>query len=224
MAKRTRGGTHQFLAQRVVKFFTNGRRADSAYGLSEQVGRIVRRTDVARRRAVVSTSRRAGPLAREVLASEYTIDTRHLAGKVKVYDTGDTLHVNASVRRFPLSLFDAHWGGRSTAGATVATRRGQSKTYAGAFIATGRYRGKRQPTVYTRVAGRKRVMQHGRYKGKLRETIRALRGPSTYDMLTEIERGSAAGKSGSGTYTRALRTYYVSELRRQYALEARRDG
>ena len=224
MATRTRGGTHQFLARRAVKFFTNGRRADNAYGLSEQVGRIVRRTDVARRRAVVSTSRRAAPMARDVLAEEYTIAASHLAGKVKVYDSGDALHVNASVRRFPLSLFDAHWGGRSTAGATVATRRGQAKTYAGAFIAPGRYRGKRQPTVYTRLAGRKRVMQHGRYKGKLRETIRALRGPSTYDMLTEVERGSAAGKSGSGAYTRALRTNYVSELRRQYALEARRDG
>lgn len=163
-------------------------------------------------------------MARDVLAEEYTIAPSHLTGKVKVYDSGDTLHVNASVRRFPLSLFDAHWGGRSTAGATVATRRGHAKTYAGAFIAPGRYRGKRQPTVYTRLAGRKRVMQRGRYKGEVREMIRALRGPSTYDMLTEIERGTAGGKSGSGAYTRALRTYYVSELRRLYALEDRRDG
>lgn len=224
MAKRTRGGKHQFLGKRVAKFYTNGKRAENAYGLATQVGRIVKRADAARMKAVTSTSRKATPLARKLLVENFGIKKSDLTGKITVYDTGDTLHVNASVRKFPLALFGARWGGHTTPGATAQVRRGQTTTYAGAFMATGRYLGKTQDLVYTRERGKKKRMTYGRYAGKVREPIHALRGPSTYDMLTSIERASSRGKSATGNYTRELRTFYVSELRRLYAVEASRNG
>lgn len=225
MAKRTRGGTNQFLGKRVVKFYTNGKRADNAYGLSEQVGFIVKRADAARRKAVVSVSRKAQPLARKLVLGAFKIRSRDLTGKVTVYDTGDTLHVNASVKKFPLALFAARWGGHSTAGATAEIRRGDPKTYAHAFIAKGRYLGQTTNLVYARDRTARKVrMAYGSHAGELRQPIRALRGPSVYDMLTSIERDTAAGKGGRGEYTRELRKFYVSELRRLYDVEARRNG
>lgn len=218
MAK-TRGGTKQFLGKRVVRFYTNGKRANDSYGLAQHVGRIVRRVDVARKRAVVSTSRRAGPMAKANITAVYSIAAAHVTNRVHVYDTGDTLHVNASVLKFPLALFHAQWGGPFTSGATAAVRLGGRHTYPGTFMAAGRFRSEKLDQVYRRLKGKKKRMVYGRYKGKVREQIVALRGPSTYDMLIELSRETAMGKSGAGAYHRQLRAFYISELRRLYALE-----
>ena len=60
-------------------------------------------------------------------------------------------------------------------------------------------------------------MKYGRYKGKLREPIRQLRGPSPFEMV-----------SGAGGYPAPLRThrtilaelsaFYINELQRQFKL------
>lgn len=213
-----------FLGRRVVRFYTNGKRADDAYGLSKHVGAIVKRTDAARKRAFASTARRAPVLAKAMMTAGFNVPAGEVTNKVHVYDTGDTLHVNASVRKFPLSLFGGQWGGPTSPGASASVRVGQSEVYPGAFMAAGRYMGRALDLIYRRVRGSRVVQKYGRYKGKVREKIQALRGPSPYDMLTMIERGTARGKSGAGDYHRELRSYFVSELRRLLALEGRGNG
>ncbi len=88
-------------------------------------------------------------------------------------------------------------------------------------MAAGRYMGRALDLIYKRVRGSRVVQKYGRYKGQVREKIVALKGPSSYDMLIMIERGTARGKSGAGDYHRQLRGYFVSELRRLLALGGR---
>lgn len=217
-------GTHETRRQ-VVRFFTNGQRANDGYGLSAQVGRIVKRADDARKKAVVSTLRRAGPLAKSLVTARYGIASSQVTNRVRARIDSDTIRVDASQLRFPLSLFRGKWGGPSTAGATASIVITEPRTYAGAFIARGRFRGATIPLIYTRRRGKKKMMTSGRYKGQLREQIVANRGPSTYDMVLGFVRdqgGTVTGRVGdqSGTLNASLVSFYVGEYRRLYAVNA----
>jgi hypothetical protein len=221
-------GTHQTQRQ-VVRFITNGQRANDGYGLAQQVGRIVKRADDARIKAAISTSRRAGPLAKSLITAKYGIAPSQITNRVRARLDHDTLRVDASKLRFPLVLFRGKWGGRSTAGAVASIVITQPRTYAGAFTARGRFRGTTMPLIYTRQRGRKKLMKSGRYAGKVREPIVVNRGPSTYDMVAGFLRdeggtGEIVGRSGNtqGTLRGQLIAYFVGEYRRLYSIGANR--
>jgi hypothetical protein len=219
-------GTHQTRRQ-VVRFFTNGQRADDAFGLSAQVGRIVQRADDARQKAAVSTLRKASPLAKALITSRYGIAPSQVTNRVRARLDSDTIRVDASQLRFPLSMFRSKWGGVHTAGATASIVITEPRVYAGAFIAPGRFRGSVMPLIYTRKRGRKKLMTAGRYKGKTREPIVANRGPSTYDMVLGFVRdqgGTVTAREGdsSQSLNAQLVSFYVGEYRRLYAVSAAR--
>lgn len=217
-------GTHQNQRQ-VVKFATSGKRADDGYGLSRRVEEIVKRNDVATQRAKVSTARKAGPMAKALLTSRYTIAPSYLTNRVSTRIDGDTLRVDASQLRFPLVLFAGRWGGRSSAGATASIEQAHTKTYSGAFIARGRFRGVQMPLIYSRRKGKKVLMRSGAHKGEMREPIAVNRGPSTYEMILGIETDqnrNQVGRSATGDVSDSLRfgliKFYISEQRRLRAV------
>lgn len=220
--------------RRVVTFYTNGQRAEDAYGLSAQVGRIVKRTNAAVVKARVSLVRKVQPMAKALLTARYTIAPSYLNDRVRVRSLQNGVAVDAGTFRFPLVLFRGKWGGRTSAGATASILQAQTKTYTGAFIAPGRFRGAVMPLIYTRKKGVKVLMKHGRYKGKMREQIVQNRGPSTNDMILGIERGGVgeprkpdqeivgdfAVGDVAGTLRANMAGFYISELRRLMAVEA----
>lgn len=208
--------------RRVVSFLTNGKLGDR-YGLSERVGQLVKRGDDAAKKAIASTARKASPMAKALLTARYSLPPGQITNRVSTRVDPQTLHVDASLLRFPLSMFRGRWGGASTPGATASILLAQTRTYASAFIAPGRFRGVTMPLIYSRKKGRKVLMTHGRYKGKQRERIVVNRGPSVHDMLTGREAGGTpvgTGENLSAILSAQLVAFYVTELRRLYALES----
>lgn len=210
-------GTHQN-RNRVVRFLTSGRISDSKHGLSGLVGAAVKKGEDAARKAAASTARKASPFAKALLTSRYSLPPSQITNRISTRVDPQTLHVDASILKFPLAMFRGRWGGRSTPGATASVLLAQTKTYSGAFMATGRFRGVSMPLIFSRKRGRKVRMQHGRYKGKMRERIVVNRGPSVNDMLTgRDDSGRAVGENLTEELTAQLFTFYVSELKRLYA-------
>lgn len=204
---------------RAVRIFTNGKRADTQYALSDQLGRIVRRTDVAKTRAMVSLGRRAITFTRAGIVEQFNVRPGLLTNKLRVETTGDSLIVHAHQRRIPLLAFGGRWGGASTPGATASIVRGKSETYTSAFIAKV---GKdRRPGI--------RVRKQLGARRAPRGPLQMLYGPSPYDMVHGY-RADAETRTPLGRYktdvrekvTARLLGYYVGELRRQYALESSR--
>lgn len=197
-----------------IRFYVNGKRAEDAYGLSRRVGNVVKRVDAAKKKAVASTVRKVSPYVKQAIAPVYSIAPSKLTDRVRVQVTPDTIRISASASKFSLVEFQGKWGGRASAGATASIVVGRQKTYAGAFISPGRLRGSDTKLIYART-GQKKVQKYGRYKGKNRESIRALRGPSTAGMLSDTSHGEGVRP----TVVRALVDFYINELKRQYALE-----
>jgi hypothetical protein len=194
--------------------FTNGQRANNQYALADRVGQIVKRTDQAARRAAASTSRKASPIAKSLVTQHYSIRPGKLTDKVKTRIDGQTLHVDASVRRFPLIDFAGKWGGRRTEGATASIMSGETVTYRGAFIAV--------------VRGLKSIRMRKTRGGKRvpRGPLQILRGRSMYQMITGIvadQNGNVTGRVDFGIQD-ALKSrlidYYVSEIKRLYRVAA----
>lgn len=219
--------------RQAVRFYTNGKRANDRYALEKQVGNIVRRTDRAKQRAIASTARKASPMAKALLTSYYGIAPSYLNNRIKARVDADTLRVDASVLRFPLVLFRGKWGGPKTAGATASVLLASPKTYTHAFISPGRFAGRRMPLIYTRIPGKRKLQTYGRYKGKQREPIVVNRGPSTRDMILGRERDQQGNdiplSLGTAPDTESslrlgLISFYVGELKRLYAVEARGNG
>ena len=208
-------GTHQTQG-RVVKIFINGQRANNQYALADHVGTIVRRVDRVSRRAAASTSRKASPMAKALITKTYSIRPGKLTNKVKTRISGQTLHVSASVRRFPVIDFAGRWAGRRSPGAVASVLIGKAVTYAGAFMAT--IQGLR--SIRTRQKrGAKRVP---------RGPVQIVRGPSTFQMITGIETDQAGNVIGHVNHNirdklhLQLIAYYVSELKRLYRVEGER--
>lgn len=204
-------------SRQVVKFYTSGKRFAQQFGLPDYVRGIVTRYDTAKSEAVAVVSEQAAARAQAMLLANYTIPESELAGRLRTANTRDAFRLFASSLRFPLSLFKGSWAGPGSAGATAEIVKGRQKTYAHAFISPGRFRGRTIPMIYTRIGGKTR-MKHGRYTGQLREPIKALRGPSTYQMVIGTDQG------GTEKYvplreplSKELRDLYLAEVARRYA-------
>lgn len=202
--------------RQVVRFFTSGSRFAQQFALPDYVRGIVKRYDTAKSEAVAAVSAQAAPRAQAMILANYSIPESELTGRLRTANTPDTFRLFASSLRFPLSLFKGAWGGHGSAGATAEIVKGQQKTYAHAFISPGRFRGRVIPMIYSRIGGKVR-MKHGRYTGQLREPIKALRGPSTYQMVIGTDQG------GTEKYvplreplSKELRDLYFAEVSRRY--------
>lgn len=202
-------------ANRVITIYTSGGRANSQSDLASRVGRVVKRNDNAVKVAARTTAKAAPAIAKSAILTGYSIGLSKLEGKVTAKATAQTVIVSASVRRMPLSEFSANWGGPNAAGATAAVVRGMKKTYPGAFMAKGRIAGAQTRLVYQRT-GKKKKQIYGYHKGKVRESIRNLRGPSPWQMLRDPRQGTGDVR---GTAQRLIAERYITELRRAYAAE-----
>jgi len=196
-----------------LKFFTNGKRADDRYALFEQVGRIVKQTDVAARRAQASTARRAVSFSRAEVLQNFNVRSAQLSGRYRVVQTGSSIRLFASERRISLIAFGGRWAGKNSPGATAEIERGSRVTYTGSFVRT--IQGNRAIRVRAS-RGAKRVH---------RGPVTMLYGPSPRDMITGA-RTDPETRNPTGRYAgdvgdkiiRRLVVFHVSELRRLYAL------
>lgn len=199
-----------------LRFFTNGQRAEDAYGLSRYVGQLVKRTEDATKRSVATTARRLEPLAKREVTAVYNVQQSKLAGKYSVVTTPDTIRLFASDRRLPAIDFGGRWGGPRTPGATAQIVRGQTQQFAGAFIAN--------------VRGLKSIRERKIVGGKRagRGPLIILRGPSPRDMVIgqrTDQRRNPLGLVDNPPRDRILlqlRDIYIAELQRQLALGAPR--
>lgn len=203
--------------QQAVRFFTNGKAAQNAYGLYDQVGAIVRRTDRAAKLARASTARRVQPIAREEVLKVFNLKPGQLSGKFRSVTTGDTIRLMASQRRLPVMAFGGRWAGRDADGATAEILRGKRETFDSGFIAD--VKGLRSIRVRKRTGGKRAP----------RGPLQILRGPSARDMVTgrrtDPETGSPLGVYGEPPAKRILARlidFHIAELRRLYAVEAKR--
>lgn len=179
---------------RALLAYVNGKRADFTHGMADRVGRSVRAVESAARKTVASTRRRAGPIASRDIRAAYNLRAGDLRGRVIAESTRSSVSVYAHRRRIPLvdfserSDFAARWGGARTPGASVEIIRGQREVLPSTFIrrgggqGSGRLAGGGRLIVFQRW-GHARTQQYGRYKGTVRQPIRALYGPSLHDMI-----------------------------------------
>lgn len=206
-----------------LRIFTNGSRADNAYGLSDEVGRIIKRTDRAKQRAEASTARRGASIANRAIRAEFNIPLKEISRKIYMKSTGDALRLYAWNRPISLLAFGGKWKGRRSAGASAQVLRGGSaETFGGSFIIESM-----KAKASLKRAIRVRSMRGGKRAG--RGPLVMLYGPSPRDMITgrrkDAETGTPVGQWG--THVREVVTseviaYYISELKRLYAVEARR--
>ena len=201
-------------------FFVNGRRAKQLNGLADPLGNVLSRYDVAVTRAVAGLKRRASPAASRAIREQYSLRASDLSGKFRVEDTAkgrgadrdDAISIWASARRIPLIQFGGKWRGRKSEGATAAVARGGTKTYASAFIAT----------VKGRTSIRVREFDLSRGRRAPRGPLRMLRGPSPFEMLSGLDH--TASRAVKDSVVNELRSFYTSELRRQFALSGGANG
>lgn len=206
-----------------LKFYLNGKAAKSLSGLTDPAGRVLSAFDTAVQRASIGLKRRAGPAVSRAVRENFSIKRNALSGQnlfrieEGTSSKGDYLSIWASTRKLSLIEFDGRWGGPKTPGATASIEKGRPQTYTGAFIAPGHIRGKPRPVIYSRIRGEKKVVKYGRYKGKLREPIRQLRGPSPFEMVSGVG-GYPAPLRTHRTILAELSAFYINELQRQFKL------
>ncbi len=207
-----------------LKFYTSGKAAKSLHGLTDIADNVLSSFDTAVQSATAGLKRRAGPAVSRAVRENYGVTRSTLAqpGMFRVelgsQAKGDYLSIWASTRQLPLADFGGRWSGPSSPGATAEIERGQRKTYTGAFMAKGRIRGQERPLIYTRIKGKKSVQKYGRYQGQMREPIRALRGPSPFEMVSGVG-GYPAPLRTRQTILAELSAFYVNELHRQFKLK-----
>lgn len=211
-----------------VKLFVNGKSADDLYGLSKRIGQRVSKYSLAAQRAQASLARRVQPMAKREIRQVYGIKASLLNGTLSLYNglrrKGDYIALQASLRRMPLSSFGGAWGGRATPGATASVLLGQRKVYASAFIANVGWRGASGGAVKGGTSSKAIYVRTRGVDGKrvARGPLKRLYGPSVFEMLSSGAHDNAASRRVRGAVVSGLETYYVGELARQIALEARR--
>lgn len=211
-----------------IKLSINGRAADDLYGLSRRVGERVSRYSQAAQRAQASLARRVQPVAKREIRKVYGIKASDLNGRMALLNglrrKGDYIALQASLRRLPLTSFSGAWGGRATAGATASVLVGQRKVYASAFIASVGWRGSSGAGVKAGTATKAIYVRQRRGDGRRvgRGPLSRLYGPSVFEMLSSGQHDNTASQRVRGAVMTELETYYVGELARQLALEARR--
>lgn len=106
----------------------------------------------ATQRAIATLKRRMVPEASRLISEKVlNLRPRQISQYMTAQVTADGMILRGSNKRLPLSMFDARWGGRKTAGAEATLWRGAgSRTFAHTF----KIRGKKQ--VYQRKPGAKR--------------------------------------------------------------------
>lgn len=203
--------------EQVIRIFTNGKRANDAFRLERFVGRLVKATDTSVKRAVVSTSRAAVPIAKKEVVAAFNIQASKVADAFKVINTRDTIRLFASDRRIAAIDFGGVWGGIQSSGATAVIERGGSpQIFRGAFI----------NNVKGRRSIRERMIKGG--KRAPRGPLVIIRGPSPKQMIlgqkTDQKRNITGTYSTQPVRTVAaqIRVIYIDELRRQFGLEALR--
>jgi hypothetical protein len=223
--------------QRVARVYVNGKRADDFHAMSDRIGRVVKASEDVPRKALASTRRRAVSFANRLVRESYNVRARDLSGRITTESTRTSLTVYAWRRKLPLINFGGRWGGPSSPGATVEVVRGQRVTLAGAFIRPSRARGEAQAgnVIYKRV-GVREVQKFGRYKGRVRESIAQLWGPSVHNMINgripnPIVRGHEAslqapglreGPYLRGELTEQIADFHARETRRLLDVELKR--
>jgi hypothetical protein len=201
-----------------VRFFTNGKLAQNAYGLFDHVGQVVKRTDKVAKLARAGTARKATPIARDEVLKTFNVKSRQLSGKFSTRTTGDTVRLFASDRQLPLIAFGGKWSGRESAGATAEVVRGDRKTYENSWI--GAVKGLTSIRVRKRVGGGRRAP---------RGPLKILRGPSPREMILGLQTDPETRRP-RGTYPNPpvqrivarLAAFHVAEIRRLFDVEAKR--
>lgn len=195
-----------------LKFYINGERANSLHGMTDAAGRLLSAFDTSVIRATVSTQRKAVAMANRAVRDQYGVKLAALAQKFRAdlhsggtRGRGDYISLWASTRGIPLLEFGGRWTGPRSKGATASIEKGRSKTYDSAFIAV--------------IQGRRaiRVRSHdGTGRRFARGPVRMLYGPSPFEMISGLDhRGSRAARDA---LLSTLRTFYLSELHRQFKL------
>jgi len=211
--------------RQVVRFYTTGKRAAQEFGLPAYLRGLIGRYDDIKKQAVATVSQAAESIATDMIVENYTIPRSELAGRVRTANTADTFRMFASSLRFPLSLFNGRWNGPDSAGATAEIVRGNTKLYQHAFMAPGRFRGRSIGLIYSRTGGHPRRMQYGRYAGQMREPIRNLRGPSTYQMIIGTDQGGAEKWVRlREPLTKKLRDMFFAEVIKRQSSEGANGG
>jgi hypothetical protein len=203
--------------RQVVRFFTTARRAQVSFGLPDYVRGVIKRYDTAKLEAVKVVSDIAPALATRRILENYTISAAELVDRVRTANTPDTFRLFASSLRFPLAMFNGRWGGSTSAGASAEIVRGRGKIYPRAFMAQGRFRGRRMLLIFTRARGQKVRMTYGSHKGELRERLIHLRGPSTYQMLTGGDNSGLKWVRLAPDLQTELRDMFIAALTARYS-------
>jgi hypothetical protein len=198
-----------------LTFFVNGRRAKSLHGITDAAGDVLSRYDVAVTRAVVGLKRRASPAASRAVRAHYGVRAGALTGRFKTEDMtrgrgadkDDAISLWASTRRLPLLDFGGRWSGRRSPGATAEIERGRRTTYDSAFRAT----------VLGKDAIRVREFESSRGRRAPRGPLQMLRGPSPFEMVSNVS-GTRPSARVRESVLAELTTFYIAELRRQFAL------
>jgi hypothetical protein len=204
-----------------VKFYTSGKIAKDLTGITDSVDGVLKGWDTAVVRAVSGLRRRAVPAGVRAVRENYNVKASAVRSRVRLEggtrrarrsDRSEFISIWASTRRLPLLEFGGRWGGMRTKGARAQVVRGQSKVYAGAFIAT--VQGLR--AIRTRRLDSATGKRHGR------GPLQMLRGPSVFEMLSGLDHAPA--RRSRDAVLEELTTFYRSELRRQWALQRGRRG
>lgn len=217
-----------------VKFYTSGKIAKDLHGVTDSVNGVLKAWDTAAQRAVSNLRRRAVPAGVRAVRENYNVKASTVRSRVRLEggtrrpkraDRSDFISIWASTRRLPLLEFAGRWGGPRTKGARAQVVRGQSKVYAGAFIAGVGWRGVSGRAVKADTVSRGifvRSYDSGRGKRVGRGPLQMLRGPSVFEMLSGLNHAPA--RRSRDAVLEELTTYYRSELRRQWALQRNRRG
>lgn len=192
------------MARKGAISFTVGGKAAAESGLAKRVGRVVSLYGVSEQRAIASLKRKMQPVAKDEITKVYSVRASKLNDRFRIIDGKESVSLWASSRKISLIDFQGSWGGANSAGATASIV--GPKVYAHAFIAT----------VQGLKAIRKRAFKDGKRVG--RGPLTLLRGPSPFEMLVPGDNASPS-ISVQKNVLATLTDFYVSELRRQYALE-----
>lgn len=152
-----------------------------ALAVSRNLGLITRDVGQAQKRAIGTLRRRLPVQARRDIQAEYNIKAGRVNKDLSAFVAGDGIRLRGYFRGIGLRNFGAR---QTKKGVTSAIFRGRRSLDPGTFMAPllggGLHAAERH--------GAKRVMTKGRYKGKRRQPIETLYGPTLAQMLRKGRR------------------------------------
>jgi len=149
----------------------------AAQGLSDVPSRILR----AQQRALATLRKRLPVQARRDIQAEYNLKARRIAQGLRLRNASDGLVLVGSARGINALQFGATWSRRMKGARFTIKRGGDRSPHEGAFIGTGL---NNNPLVFVRDLRRgKHRVTEGRNKGRMKEYLTAVYGPSVGQML-----------------------------------------